>query len=63
MRLQRLYPKTVVKAAVNTILVPRPSTARVGGTPLTGLELLDWARQVVDVVSSDVKQTEQGASA
>ena len=28
LRLQRLYPKTVVKTALNTILVPRPSTAR-----------------------------------
>jgi transcription-repair coupling factor (superfamily II helicase) len=64
LRLQRLYPKSLVKAAANTILVPRPTTARVGGTPIVGLELLDWARQVVDVVSSDVKRPEQqGASA
>ncbi len=55
LRLQRLYPKSLVKPTVNTILVPRPSTARVGGTPIIGLELLDWARQVVEVVLSDVK--------
>jgi transcription-repair coupling factor (superfamily II helicase) len=55
LRLQRLYPKSLIKPAVNTILVPRPSTARVGGTPIVGLELLDWARQVVDTVLSDVK--------
>ncbi|GAA0636752.1 transcription-repair coupling factor [Sporichthya brevicatena] len=54
MRLQRLYPKSVVKVPVRTILVPRPSTARVGGTPLVGLELLDWARQVVELVTSDI---------
>jgi transcription-repair coupling factor (superfamily II helicase) len=54
LRLQRLYPKSLVKPTVNTILVPRPSTARVGGTPIVGLELLDWARQVVDTVLSDV---------
>ncbi len=64
LRLQRLYPKSLVKAAVNTILVPRPSTARVGGTPLGGLELLDWARQVVDVVLSDtVTSKSQGETA
>jgi transcription-repair coupling factor (superfamily II helicase) len=61
MRLERLYPRTIVKTAANTILVPRPTTAKVGGTPIGGLELLDWARQVVDVVVGDVKQ--QGASA
>ena len=54
LRLQRLYPKSLVKPAVNTIHVPRPSTARVGGTPIVGLELLEWARQVVDTILSDV---------
>lgn len=51
-RLQRLYPKSLVKEAVSTVLVPRPSTARVGGTPIRGLELLTWARRVVDDVLS-----------
>jgi transcription-repair coupling factor (superfamily II helicase) len=46
----RLYPGTVVKVATRTILVPRPTTARVGGTPITGLPLLDWARVLVDAV-------------
>jgi transcription-repair coupling factor (superfamily II helicase) len=49
-RLNRLYPKSLVKDAAGTVLVPRPSTARVGGTPLRGLELLAWARRVVDDV-------------
>ena len=31
LRLQRLYPKSLVKDAVRTILVPKPMTARVGG--------------------------------
>ena len=48
LRLQRLYPRTVVKPAVRTILVPRPTTARVGGQPLRDLELLRWCHQVVD---------------
>ena len=49
-RLGRLYPKSLVKEAVGTILVPRPSTAVVAGTPLRDVELLAWAREVVDTV-------------
>ena len=49
-RLDRLYPGTLVKEAVGTILVPRPTTALVGGTPIRDLELLEWARGVVDTV-------------
>ncbi|MGH3448029.1 MAG: transcription-repair coupling factor, partial [Nocardioidaceae bacterium] len=47
-RLDRLYPKTVVKAGLHSILVPRPMTARVGGRPLRDVEVLEWAGQVVD---------------
>jgi transcription-repair coupling factor (superfamily II helicase) len=50
LRLARLYPRSVVKAATRTILVPRPTTARVGGSPIAGTELLDWARELVDAV-------------
>jgi transcription-repair coupling factor (superfamily II helicase) len=32
------------------MLVPRPSTAVVGGTPIRDEALLTWARQVVDTV-------------
>ncbi len=49
-RLNRLHPGSLVKAAVRTILVPRPSTARVAGTPLRDTDLLDWAREVIDTV-------------
>ena len=49
-RLNRLYPKSIVKAPVSTILVPRPQTAVVGGHPITGIALLEWARQVIDSV-------------
>jgi len=49
-RLQRLYPKSIVKPAVSTILVPRPQTAVIGGRPLDGIALLEWARQVIDAV-------------
>ena len=49
-RLQRVYPKSIVKAPVSTILVPRPQTAVVGGKPLAGVALLEWARTVIDTV-------------
>ncbi|AYY14442.1 transcription-repair coupling factor [Actinobacteria bacterium YIM 96077] len=47
-RLQRLYPKALIKDAVRTMLVPRPATATIGGTPLRGMELLAWVDKVVD---------------
>ncbi len=49
-RLNRLYPKSIVKANLRTMLVPRPSTAVVGGTPIRDEALLTWARQVIDAV-------------
>jgi transcription-repair coupling factor (superfamily II helicase) len=49
-RLARLYPKSIVKANLRTILVPRPTTAAVGGTALRNEALLAWAREVVDSV-------------
>ena len=49
MRLTRLYPGTLVKPAVRTILVPRPS-------PQTSdLDVLNWASEVLDVI--DTSQT------
>lgn len=50
LRLQRLYPKSIVKPQLDTVLVPRPQTAKVGGRPLDGIALLEWARQVIDSV-------------
>jgi transcription-repair coupling factor (superfamily II helicase) len=49
-RLDRLYPRSLFKETVGTVLVPRPSTARVGGTQLRDVELLAWAAEVVDAV-------------
>jgi transcription-repair coupling factor (superfamily II helicase) len=49
-RLNRLYPKSIVKANLRTMLVPRPSTAVVGGRPLRDEALLAWAREVIDTV-------------
>lgn len=56
-RLNRLYPKSIVKAPVRTVLVPRPQTAVVGGKPLSGIALLEWARQVIDTVLDPKEST------
>jgi transcription-repair coupling factor (superfamily II helicase) len=53
MRVQRLYPGTIVKQTVNTVLVPRPKTARIGGQPLRDTDLLTWARDLLDAVLGD----------
>jgi transcription-repair coupling factor (superfamily II helicase) len=50
MRLQRLYPRSVVKPQTSTVLVPRPTTARIGGQPLRDEPLLDWVRGLLDAV-------------
>ena len=49
-RLQRLYPKSLVKAPVRTMLVPRPQPAGFGAPPPRDEELLEWARLVIDAV-------------
>jgi transcription-repair coupling factor (superfamily II helicase) len=58
LRLQRLYPKSLVKPAVRTILVPRPTTAAIGGQPLRDTELLKWATKLVtDVLTQESLST------
>ncbi len=51
LRVKRLYPGAVLKPATRTVLLPFPTTARVGGTPLRGTAVLDWARSVVEVLA------------
>ncbi|MEU6851319.1 transcription-repair coupling factor [Actinacidiphila alni] len=50
LRLNRLYPRTVLKHATKQILVPRPSTARIGGKPVVGRELLEWTAEFLTTV-------------
>ncbi|WP_159798140.1 transcription-repair coupling factor [Puerhibacterium puerhi] len=50
LRLKRLYPGTIMKPAIRAVLVPFPTTARIGGRPLRGAEVLAWARQLIDAV-------------
>ncbi|MBO2446978.1 transcription-repair coupling factor [Actinomadura barringtoniae] len=49
-RLQRLYPKSILKPATSTLLVPTPKTAQLGGRPLRDQELLKWATDLVDAL-------------
>ncbi|MBQ6641438.1 MAG: transcription-repair coupling factor, partial [Saccharopolyspora sp.] len=51
MRLKRLYPKAVYKAAVRTVSVPRPTEGaaggRIGAPPLRDVALLEWCTQLL----------------
>lgn len=47
-RLSRLYPGSLVKPATRTVLVPFPTTARIGGRALAGTELLAWLTTFVE---------------
>ncbi|MGW5417852.1 transcription-repair coupling factor [Actinomadura geliboluensis] len=49
-RLQRLYPKSILKPATDTLLVPMPKTAPLGGRPLRDQELLKWATDLVEAL-------------
>jgi transcription-repair coupling factor (superfamily II helicase) len=49
-RLQRLYPKSILKPATNTLLVPVPKTAPLGGRPLRDQELLKWCTDLVEAL-------------
>ncbi|MGZ4634106.1 transcription-repair coupling factor [Oryzihumus sp.] len=53
LRLQRLYPGSLVKDQVRTILVPKPMTARVGGKPLRDTAVLRWASDLIHAVLLD----------
>ncbi|MFS3129398.1 transcription-repair coupling factor [Nocardioides sp. Bht2] len=53
-RLNRLYPKSLVKNATSSVLVPRPATKPT--QPLRDEELLAWARGVIDTVIDPAPQ-------
>lgn len=50
LRLKRLYPGTVIKPAAHQLLVPRPKTAKVGGKPLVGRELMGWTGEFLATI-------------
>ncbi|WP_327355542.1 transcription-repair coupling factor [Streptomyces sp. NBC_01304] len=50
LRLKRLYPGTVIKPTSHQLLVPRPKTAKVGGKPVVGRELLGWVGEFLTTI-------------
>ena len=53
LRLERLYPKTVIKRTVGTVLVPLPTAPMAGraiGGPVPDAELVAWVRRLVSTV-------------
>ncbi|HEX2904967.1 MAG TPA: transcription-repair coupling factor [Jatrophihabitans sp.] len=66
LRLQRMYDKTLYKAAVSTMAAARPkgvlnkdgtfTVAKFGGEPLRDQPLLDWCAQLLDTVLGPVLQ-------
>jgi transcription-repair coupling factor (superfamily II helicase) len=60
-RVQRLYPRTVLKLAVRTMLVPVPragsaaggSGSPLGAPPLRDADLVAWCQQLIEVVFGD----------
>ncbi|MHA6780278.1 transcription-repair coupling factor [Pseudonocardia saturnea] len=48
LRLARLYPKSLYKAAARAVVVPKPvAGGRIGGAPLRDTELLDWCTRLL----------------
>lgn len=62
LRLARLYPRSSYKEGTRTVLIPRPMTARVGGSPLRDTEVLQWATDVVNQVMLDNVIVDTGAN-
>ncbi|MGW2397865.1 transcription-repair coupling factor [Kitasatospora sp. NPDC001664] len=60
LRLNRLYPRSQVKATAQQLLVPRPSTGRIGGKPLVGRELLAWCREFLSTMFDDLAGASKG---
>jgi transcription-repair coupling factor (superfamily II helicase) len=50
MRLQRLYKGSIYKQALDTVLVPFPTTKPIAGQPLRDQELLAWAADLLTAV-------------
>ena len=53
MRVGRLYPGTHIKPALRQVLIPTPKTARVGGSNVEGMPVLEWVRGVCSAMWPD----------
>ncbi|WP_330175422.1 transcription-repair coupling factor [Streptomyces sp. NBC_01498] len=50
LRLKRLHPRTVIKPTAHQILVPRPTSGKIGGKPVVGRELLAWTGEFLTTI-------------
>ncbi|MEV8182548.1 transcription-repair coupling factor [Specibacter sp. NPDC078692] len=57
MRLNRMYPGSMAKPALNAILIPKPKTARIGGRDLADAEVLKWAAGVLEAIFETTPET------
>jgi transcription-repair coupling factor (superfamily II helicase) len=57
-RLQRLFPRSVVKEATKVALVPRPMSSQIGSEPVRDAELLRWCSQLITDVFEPAEQTD-----
>ena len=62
LRLSRLYPKSSYKEGTQTVLVPKPMTARIGGSPLRDTAVLQWATDLITQVMLDNVIVDTGAA-
>ncbi|MGB7425025.1 MAG: transcription-repair coupling factor, partial [Ornithinimicrobium sp.] len=53
LRLNRLYPGTLLKPATRTALVPAPKASGIGGKPLRDTEVLDWSATLIKGILLD----------
>ena len=59
LRLQRLYPRSVVKDAAKIALVPRPMSSQIGADPVRDAALLTWCTKVVTEVFDSADMSER----
>ena len=59
LRLQRLYPRSVVKDAAKIALVPRPMSSQIGADPVRDAALLTWCTKVVTEVFDSADMPER----
>uniref|UniRef100_UPI0015EEF908 transcription-repair coupling factor n=1 Tax=Streptomyces albidus (ex Kaewkla and Franco 2022) TaxID=722709 RepID=UPI0015EEF908 len=50
LRLQRVYPRSIIKPTTRQVLVPRPKSGGIGGKPVVGRELLAWVGEFLTTV-------------
>ncbi|GAA3742234.1 transcription-repair coupling factor [Salinactinospora qingdaonensis] len=63
LRLRRLYPKSVLKEATQTLLVPAPKSGGLGGKPLRDLDLLKWCSELVTAIFEPSRPKEKQPTA